>query len=259
MARYRPVSTHIWKDPAFQRYTSKQKLIFLYLISNESTTESGIYPVTTTTIAQGTDISEKEVTKIMQNGFKNVTYDLDDEMIFVHYFLRYNRRGRPENIRKSIENDFNRMPHPLWHIFKKLYPAFCNDLSFNSIKDKNYSISIEKCSEHFPMSSEHLTKLIKNKYLDYVLLTDKEKKNLDAKYGSAKVEVMIERLNNYIGSSGKKYKSHYFAILNWVVKDVMGDISLKSQQSTNWTCKICHKEKDSIRSDGICDDCIKKG
>jgi hypothetical protein len=29
----------------------------------------------------------------------------------------------------------------------------------------------------------------------------------------------IERLNNYIGSSGKKYKSHYHTILNWSRND----------------------------------------
>lgn len=30
---------------------------------------------------------------------------------------------------------------------------------------------------------------------------------------------MIERLNNYIGSTGKKYRSHYHTILNWFTKD----------------------------------------
>ena len=29
----------------------------------------------------------------------------------------------------------------------------------------------------------------------------------------------IERLNNYIGSTGKRYKSHYHTILNWYRKD----------------------------------------
>ena len=55
----------------------------------------------------------------------------------------------------------------------------------------------------------------KQKHLDYVLLTEAEKAKLDSKFGS-NVNPMIECLNNYIGSSGKNYKSHYFALLGWV-------------------------------------------
>jgi len=213
--------------------------------------------VTTTTIAQGVNIPEKEVTKIMQNGLKNITYDLDDEMVFVHHFLKYNRRGRPDRISRSIEIDFESWSHPLWHVFKKIYPAYCENLSLNSIKDKDYTITITK--EDISMSFKDLTKSIKNKYLDYIYFTDAEKDKLDKKYGS-KVERMIEVLNNYIGQSGKKYKSHYHAMLGWVAKEVIGDIPLKEQQSKDWmfTCKVCRKVKDSLESDGICKGCKSK-
>lgn len=55
----------------------------------------------------------------------------------------------------------------------------------------------------------------KKKILDFIFLTDKEHKKLLDKLGKNKTEDMIERLNNYIGSKGKKYKSHYFTILTW--------------------------------------------
>lgn len=59
----------------------------------------------------------------------------------------------------------------------------------------------------------------KEKYLDFVLLTEEEHKKLLNKLGKNRTEEMIERLNNYIGSQGKKYKSHYFTILSWDRKD----------------------------------------
>ena len=59
----------------------------------------------------------------------------------------------------------------------------------------------------------------KNRFLDYVLLTDKEYKKLTEKLGKAKTDYMIDRLNNYIGSKGRQYKSHYHTILVWVGKD----------------------------------------
>ena len=59
----------------------------------------------------------------------------------------------------------------------------------------------------------------KDKYLDFVLLTKKEHKNLCNLFGEDQAKNLIEKLNNYIGSKGKQYKSHYFTILNWAGKD----------------------------------------
>lgn len=60
----------------------------------------------------------------------------------------------------------------------------------------------------------------KIRFLDFVLLTEKEHKKLLDKLGKDKTKDMIERLNNYIGSQGKKYKSHYFTILSWDRKNI---------------------------------------
>lgn len=59
----------------------------------------------------------------------------------------------------------------------------------------------------------------KTKYLDFVLLTKEELKKLYAELGEKTTKDLIIRLNNYIGSKGKKYKSHYHTILSWVDKD----------------------------------------
>lgn len=59
----------------------------------------------------------------------------------------------------------------------------------------------------------------KVKYLDYVLLTENEYNKLIERYGEPLVSQYMERLNNYVGSKGKKYKSHYHTILAWIDKD----------------------------------------
>jgi len=59
----------------------------------------------------------------------------------------------------------------------------------------------------------------KERYSDFVLLTDKEYKTLCDLFGESQAKALIEKLNNYIGSKGKRYKSHYFTILNWAGKD----------------------------------------
>ena len=51
------------------------------------------------------------------------------------------------------------------------------------------------------------------------MLTDDEYSKLQNKFSKADLQDMVERLNNYIGSKGKKYKSHYHTILAWAKKD----------------------------------------
>lgn len=62
--------------------------------------------------------------------------------------------------------------------------------------------------------------LIKNKYAENVLLTDDEYKKLVEKHGEHWTKKMIEKLDNYKGAHGKKYKSDYKAILSWVIDEV---------------------------------------
>mgnify|MGYP001558620674 CR=1 FL=1 len=62
-------------------------------------------------------------------------------------------------------------------------------------------------------------KYFKEKHLDFVLLTTEELKKLINRFGGPDTEKRIERLNNYLGSTGKKYRSHYHTILCWASKE----------------------------------------
>lgn len=58
----------------------------------------------------------------------------------------------------------------------------------------------------------------KTRHLDFVLLTTEEHEKLQ-RYLNGNADEMIARLNDYIGSKGVKYKSHYHTIMNWWRKD----------------------------------------
>jgi len=62
----------------------------------------------------------------------------------------------------------------------------------------------------------------KMKFLDFVFMTKNEFDSLVEKLGESTVKDYIERLNNYVGAKGVKYKSHYHAILSWSNKDTKG-------------------------------------
>lgn len=69
-------------------------------------------------------------------------------------------------------------------------------------------------------SKENVLGETKIKFSDFVYMTQGQYDQLAKKLGKTVVDSYVERLNNYIGSHGKKYKSHYHTILSWTSKDV---------------------------------------
>lgn len=57
----------------------------------------------------------------------------------------------------------------------------------------------------------------KKKYAEFVSMTNDEYSSLVAELGEAGAKRCVEILDNYKGANGKKYKSDYRAIRNWVV------------------------------------------
>ncbi len=58
---------------------------------------------------------------------------------------------------------------------------------------------------------------------EFVSMTKKEADKLVDEFGLEATKAMVEILNNYKGSSGKKYKSDYLAIRSWVIKRYQED------------------------------------
>lgn len=56
----------------------------------------------------------------------------------------------------------------------------------------------------------------KNTYSECVKLTDDEYNKLIKDFGLSLTETYIDKLNDYVLSTGKKYKSHYHTIRNWL-------------------------------------------
>jgi len=225
MAKYRPIQIRIWKDPDFEKYNASMKLIFLYLCTNELTTESGIYAISTRTISQETRIPVKTVNKLLSNGLKNIVYDFTNNCVFIKNFLKYNGGGRPELLRKSISNNYEEFKTPLWNEFIKLYPTFSNGLQtvsqpFNSISNR---ISIRNSIREGDSKGDK-KEVKKRHFAEFVTLTLKEYRKLKSKYGKDDTKKLIDKLDNTKGANLKlKYDSDYRAILKWVIDAVIKD------------------------------------
>lgn len=103
---------------------------------------------------------------------------------------------------------------------------------------------------------------IKNKdiYLDCVSLSKDEYQKLIDKEGEFIVTRAIEILNNYKMSSGKKYKSDYHTMLNWVlerVKDEQPMEKTRKREYDNTICPFC-PEGHKTEPDMPCSECMKQ-
>jgi hypothetical protein len=85
----------------------------------------------------------------------------------------------------------------------------------------------------------------KKHYAEYVMLTEDEHGKLVAGVGPEMTARCIEILDNYKGSTGKRYKSDYRTILNWVIS--------RAQEEKAKGIAPVTKPRKEIRLENVCD------
>ena len=92
-----------------------------------------------------------------------------------------------------------------------------NDVINPQSKEKKSKVKESK-EKNNTRAREEKNQPQKIKYADFVSMTNAEYEALVAKLGDDGAKRCIEILDNYKGATGKKYKSDYRAVLNWVVE-----------------------------------------
>jgi len=65
MSKKRMINTKMWKDVFFQSLTSDQKLVWIYLLTNECNNILGVYEITSRTICYETNLEDQVVIEAM--------------------------------------------------------------------------------------------------------------------------------------------------------------------------------------------------
>ena len=103
----------------------------------------------------------------------------------------------------------------------------------NIILEKENILKEKEDAEKSIKKEKSCAKKEKKPYAEYVEMTEEEAQKLTAEFGEAGASRLIEILNNYKGACGKKYKSDYLAIRNWVVKRYEEENGGKSELRKN--------------------------
>lgn len=104
---------------------------------------------------------------------------------------------------------------------KKQKQAKQANANFAKSKEANQAVNVnENVNVNVNVNDNVNVKDKKIHFADYVTMTNAEYEKLVSTYGKDVSDQCITVLDNYKGANGKKYKSDYRAILNWVVDKV---------------------------------------
>ena len=245
MAVKRVVSVGFWTDSKVIDFSPEDRYFMLYLLTNPHTTLLGVYELNPKVCAFELGYSVEAV-KVLLDRFEN-KYGLikrSGNEIAIKNFLRYsvNKGGKPieDCLRREIENVKDKS------LVQFVKTAVIGDKRINAsvktvLDEFVYAETVEvtqvlpaevpnplemPVTEFEPkeakpskeQETEKKTKAVKKAYADDVHLTQAEYNSLVERVGSKQAaDECIEILSNYKGATGKKYKSDYKAILNWVI------------------------------------------
>ena len=106
--KLRSINTKFWEDPWIEELNPKDKLLFLYLLSNSKTNMLGIYEVSLSKISFETGLTKQEIGKAFE-GFERVNkaFYIDNYVVLANFLKnqKYNT-----NMKKSATKEFSNLP-----------------------------------------------------------------------------------------------------------------------------------------------------
>lgn len=255
MALYRTISMGFWTDSkVVDDFTAEDKYFYLYLFTNPHTNLCGCYEISIKQIVNEIGYSEDSVRNLIrrfEENHKVIRYSRETKEIILLNWHKYNW-SKSEKCKIALQREIDSIK---CRVFKEFYQNLLNGIDTVSIR---YPYSIDITNTNTNTNTDTITntvtvtnsypahwvdskrdeevtptvrkKPVKHKYGEYnnVLLTDEEYQKLQTMFPD--IQDRIERLSEYVASTGKSYKSHYATIRAWARKDNKPAQSKKGQE-----------------------------
>ena len=127
---YRIISTEMWRDSYFLDLSPNEKLFFIYLLTNESTTQCGIYELPLSHASMETKLSQEEILVIL-NKFsrdKKIVYSIDTREVAIINWNKYNANMSPYTMQRVADELKNvKNPELVLYLYDPREPLY-NDM-----------------------------------------------------------------------------------------------------------------------------------
>ncbi len=107
MAKYRAIQTKFWNDPWILELTPEQKYFYIYLLTNPSVTQCGIYEVSLKQMEFESGYTKDTINKLLELlcSYKKIKYSYKTSEVCVINFSKYNYTKSPK-VKSCIIKEF---------------------------------------------------------------------------------------------------------------------------------------------------------
>ena len=110
MAIFRKVHVTFWRDEFVESLTPEQKFFYLYLLTNDRTTQCGIYEITIKQMCYDTGYNDDTIKKLIEYfvGTGKVRYSVETKEIALKNWVKYNDSNSPK-VKACIDNELKKV------------------------------------------------------------------------------------------------------------------------------------------------------
>lgn len=228
MAIYRNISMAFWTDTKVaDDFTPEDKYFYLYILTNPHTNLCGCYEISIKQMANETGYNIDTITRLLDRFskiYKILEYSSETKELLILNWYKYNWTASPK-LDKPLLRDiksikFDKFRDYVGGIFNEREPEIPYVYGIDTTVSVSVTDTVSDTVSDTEKENEKKEKPTRHKYGEYnnVLLTDADFEKLQAEFPQD-WQQRIERLSEYIASSGKKYKDHLATIRSWARKD----------------------------------------
>ncbi len=224
-------NTRFWQDSYIADLDPSEKLLFNYCLTSPFLSMSGIYEVPLKYIAIETGIDKDMVSKILARFEQDNKIVYYDGWLCILKYPKYQSYNLP-NVKKGLDSELKSIPAEIMdHFINSGYAM--EDITKTLARDWQGIDTMVMDKEQGKDNGNG-----KEKYGESgaVLMTPEEYLTLVELIGEPMTKSLIEELDDYMGASGKKYKSHYKALRNWARRKIQDHA--KTVKNNNTTKRI---------------------
>lgn len=234
--------TEIWKKPWFRKLNPKEKLAFIYI--KDTCDPIGIWT------------PDFELAELFIGGsvdWDNFLNKVNGNIVVLNNgkwwlidFCNFQYGELKEDEKNPARKSFVKMLKNtgLWEFYREYTESqkgVLRPIGVTLPTPKEKEKEKEKDKDKDKDKEKEKEKEKKVEYAPAVKMTEDEYQKLIENYGEKITKMAIEKLSAYKMSTGKRYKSDYFAILNWVIEEVTGKPREAIKKSVVIKCPNCGK------------------
>ena len=150
MANYRQIHTQIWRDNWFLDLEPDEKLLFIYLFSNDSTNLAGLYEIHQRVIELETGLDKKRIEEILNRFEREGKVHYQDGIVWMVNMKKYHSNAG-EKVRRSIEIIIEGIPDCE---VKQKYCIYNGITTENTLSEKKDTLSYSKSKSKLKSKSK---------------------------------------------------------------------------------------------------------